>query len=244
MGIAVAGTLLWNALATRSRHVAQADSHRVYRTEPGQQAVVHLLDGTKVTLSAGGKLVVPAAFNGQSRDVELDGQAFFEVAKDRELPFRVHTGNVVTRVLGTAFNVRGYSGEPRVQVVVASGRVSVSPAGSAQVSLPPVTELGPGDLAQVSRDGSVYVEHHVDLDRYLAWRDGWLTFIDAPVVEILAELERWMGVHFTLADSSIGAQVLTTRIRPGAIQSTLAVLEAGLNVRAIQADSGIRLEKR
>lgn len=242
VAIAVGGTLVWSALRVGSSVASVPSAMRVYRTPPGQQAVVHLVDGTRVTLAASGTLVVRKDFLRGSRDVDLDGQAYFEVAENASSPFRVHTGNVVTRVHGTEFSVRAYSGESRVQVVVASGRVTVWPAEPTRGRIGPETELGPGDLARVSRDGTIYVEHHVDVPGYLSWRDGWLTFIDAPVPEILAELERWMGIEFTLADPSIAARVLTTRIRPAALQSTLAVLEAGLNVRAVQSDSGVRLE--
>ncbi len=242
VAIAVGGTLVWSALRAGPRAASVPSAARVYRTPPGQQAVVHLLDGTRVTLAASGTLVVAKDFLSGTRDVELDGQAYFEVAENASSPFRVHTGNVVTRVLGTEFSVRAYSGESRIQVVVASGRVTVWPDEPTRGRIGPETELGPGDLARVSRDGTIYVEHHVDVPGYLSWRDGWLTFIDAPVPEILAELERWMGIKFTVADSSIAARVLTTRIRPAAVQSTLAVLEAGLNVRAVQSDGGVRLE--
>lgn len=240
--LAIGGTLLWDAISVRPGVATAPTALRVYSTQPGQQAVVHLLDGTKVTLSASGTLVVPKDFSRGARDVQLDGEAYFEVAENAAAPFRVRTGNVVTRVLGTQFGVRSYANEQRVQVVVASGRVSVWPEALVNGNARSETELGPGDLARVSPDGTIYVEHHVDVGRYLSWREGWLTFIDAPVSEILAELERWTGIEFTLGDPTIASRVLTTRIRPGAVQATLAVLEAGLNVRAVQSASGIRLE--
>jgi ferric-dicitrate binding protein FerR (iron transport regulator) len=244
VAISVGATLGWRALSSRHGDAVATARVRAYTTQPGQQAVIQLLDGTKVTLAVSSTLLVPREFGRASRDVELNGEAYFDVAHDSVVPFRVHAGAVVSRVVGTRFGVRAYPGESRVEVVVTAGRVRVERDSSALRDDAPRTELGPGELARVSRDGEIRVERNVDVARYLSWRTGRLTFVDTPVPEILAELERWHGVRFTLADPSLASRVLTTTLEPGALQTTLAVLEAGLDVRAVQSDSGVRLERR
>jgi transmembrane sensor len=242
--LAVGATLTWRAFAARTWATAGAPAMRAYATQPGQQAVVQLLDGTRVMLSVSSTLLVPRDFGRAGRDVQLDGQAYFEVARDSTLPFRVRTGDVVTQVVGTKFGIRAYSTESRLEVVVASGKVRVARDSAAGRPPVPNAELGPGELARVMPAGEIRVERGADVDRYLSWRTGWLTFVDTPLPQILEELERWHGVRFTLADPSLASRVLTTPLKPGALQATLAVLEAALDVRAVQTDSGVRLEPR
>jgi ferric-dicitrate binding protein FerR (iron transport regulator) len=244
VAISVGATLAWRTVSSRRDDALGTARVRAYTTQPGQQAVVQLLDGTKVTLAVSSTLLVPREFGRASRDVELNGEAYFDVAHDSVVPFRVHSSAIVSRVIGTRFGVRAYPGESRVEVVVTAGRVRVERDSSGVRDDVRRTELGPGELARVSRDGEIRVERNVDVARYLSWRAGRLTFVDTPVPEILAELERWHGVRFTLADPSLASRVLTTTLEPGALQTTLAVLEAGLDVRAVQSDSGVRLERR
>ncbi|MCG2615244.1 FecR family protein [Terrimonas sp. NA20] len=92
-------------------------------THPHQ--VISLPDGTKVTLNGNSRLEYPPVFNGEFREVNLVGEAFFEVTHDPEKPFLVHTGSIVTRVLGTSFNIKAVPGEKDVAVTVVSGKVQV-----------------------------------------------------------------------------------------------------------------------
>lgn len=92
-------------------------------TQPHQ--VISLPDGTKVTLNGNSRLEYPPAFNGEFREVNLVGEAFFEVTHDPGKPFLVHTGSIVTRVLGTSFNIKAVPGEKDVAVTVISGKVQV-----------------------------------------------------------------------------------------------------------------------
>jgi transmembrane sensor len=78
---------------------------------------------------------------------------------------------------------------------------------------------------------------------YLAWREGWLVFVDAPLPEVLAELGRWHAVAFTLGDSTLAARVLTMRLPPASLDATRAVLEAALDVHTVRTSVGVRLER-
>src|SRR5699024_9556740 len=94
-------------------------------TKQGQRIHFRLSDGTKVFLNAGSKLIAPKAFSDSTRTVQLEGQAFFDVATDSARPFLVNTDRSVTKVLGTRFDVRAYSGDGRVEITVAEGKVAL-----------------------------------------------------------------------------------------------------------------------
>jgi transmembrane sensor len=99
----------------------------VLHTQPGKMSKIKLSDGTLVWLNADSRLRYPQNFGGAgSREVYLDGEAYFEVAKDKEHPFRVHSKSLVTRVLGTKFNVKAYSDNKNVEVTLLEGRVMLT----------------------------------------------------------------------------------------------------------------------
>src|SRR5699024_5556416 len=94
-------------------------------TKHGQRIHFRLSDGTKVILNAGSKLIAPKAFSDSARSVQLEGQAFFDVATDSARPFLVNTDRSLTKVLGTRFDVRAYPGDGRVEITVAEGKVAL-----------------------------------------------------------------------------------------------------------------------
>src|SRR5699024_4254504 len=107
----------------------QADSEIVWQTRSlsyGQTATLRFSDGSEIKLNGGSTLRYPATFATDGREVYLEGEAFFSIARDEARPFVVHAGGISTRVLGTSFNIETYANEGEVQVVVAEGKVAVS----------------------------------------------------------------------------------------------------------------------
>lgn len=150
-----------------------------------------LSDGTQVWLNAESSLKFPSRFVENRREVILQGEGFFKVARDTVRPFIVHTGEIVTEVLGTEFNVRNYA-EDDTHVTLLQGSVKVrnEDATSAVV-------ITPGQDARLLADGSFEVKE-VDTDSYYLWTEGYFYFDNEPVVEILRALGRWynMDVEF------------------------------------------------
>jgi len=213
MSFAAAAALLLAAtlaIGARLRYAtnvtAPATSIREYATARGQRAEVRLADGTRVMLNVRSRLRVPVTFGSDGRDVYLEGEAFFEVAHDSKLPFRVHATGALAEDLGTAFLVRAYPEDSSATVVVTQGRVALR-ASDEDASRG--VALAPRQLGRFDRSRLVTVMSDVDVDRYLAWRDDRLVFHQTPLAQVARELERWFDVDITLADSSLAATPIT-----------------------------------
>lgn len=202
---------------------------REYVTARGERATFQLPDGSLVILGVASRLRVPTTF-GESgrRDLYLEGAAFFEVEHDEERPFLVHIANGIAEDLGTKFTVHEYPGDTTVQVVVAEGRVELRPAGDAPS--PRGALLRAGQLGRLARNGDALVRSDVDIERYLSWTEGRLTFEDTPLRDALPELSRWYDLDFTLADRTLGERRLTGTFAAEAITETLELLAASLDV--------------
>jgi len=144
-----------------------------------------LSDGTKVWLNSESELRYPVKFTGETREVELLGEAYFDVEKNPNKPFLVNTKNVNTRVLGTEFNVSAYPNE-EINITLVEGRVELN---SKQISAK--VQLIPGDNANLKIGGEKIHISQVDVRKYIAWRDGYFYFEKERLEDILTKLERW-----------------------------------------------------
>lgn len=157
-------------------------------TPLGGQFQLHLPDGSKVWLNAGSDLRFPAAFTGTLREVELKGEAYFEVARNEKKPFHVKVNGLTVEVLGTHFNVKAYEDEPVVQTTLVEGRVNVrTPAGEELLS--------PGKQASMDkREGTLKVSDVRTAD-VIAWKNGLFRFSDESVDEVMRRIGRWYNVE-------------------------------------------------
>jgi len=178
---------------------APAPTPRTYATAGGQSADIVLVDGTRVRVAPGSRLRVAADFGIERRDVSLDGQAFFQVVHDDRRPFTVYAGNASARDLGTAFAVRSYAADSAVQVVVREGVVSLSGVG----------RLNAGDVGSLTLNGVARVSRHADVSLLLGWVDGKLQFADAPLGQVLADVQRWYGLDVRLAEARLASLPFT-----------------------------------
>lgn len=163
----------------------------------GRRAKISLEDGTEVWLNAGSRMVYPVAFNGKSREVFLEGEAYFDVAQHADQPFFVFTNELKTSVLGTAFNISAYADDAEQTVVLVQGSVKVNAnAGDAEQL------LTPGYKAGYSVSGRSISKEHVNVLAYTAWKDGRLMFTRAPLQDILKKLSRYFNILITTETSS------------------------------------------
>ena len=165
---------------------------KVFTTEKGQRATIRLADGSRVRLNVDSKLTLPPDFADSTREVMLEGEAYFDVARDVARPFIVKAGEASVRVLGTSFNVEAYAGEERVQVAVAEGEVALKADESERQD---TVVLRPRQLGVASGRHLQAVRHGVDLLRYVAWTKGKLVFTDAPFEEVRRKLSRWYDLQ-------------------------------------------------
>jgi len=159
-------------------------THYVIKENPmGQKSTFQLPDGSIVKLNAGGKLRYPENFSKEQRLVSLNGEAFFEVVKNKSKPFIVESKGVKTRVLGTAFNVKQDS---NVVVTLLEGKVEVTD------SLGGLITLSPGEEAKFKN--GLLTKREANLKSQLAWKDNVLVFEKDDLKTVKTKLEVWYGV--------------------------------------------------
>jgi len=223
--VAVGGAAGAFALLYRERPVA--GQLRVATTAPGQRSVFHLSDGTRVVLGVASMLRFPTAFEGSSRDVSLEGEAYFEVAHDQRRGFVVRAGDLVAKDLGTEFTVRAYPEDAGARVVVREGRVAIRAARAAAGS---ERVVAPGQLGRLGAGAEPTVEP-ADTVAYFAWTEGRLVFDRTPLRDALPQLSRWFDLEFRLADTALGSIPLSATLRSQPTPDVLDNLAASLGVR-------------
>tara|TARA_Y100000310_G_scaffold340882_1_gene438174 strand:+ start:1321 stop:2370 length:1050 start_codon:yes stop_codon:yes gene_type:complete len=195
-------------------------------TENAQRATLKLSDGTSVRLNVASALRIADGFP-DTREVFLEGEAYFEVKRDTEKPFVVHTGEVDITVLGTEFDVRAWDVDERVEVVVARGKVSVKSIGPDSQSEVILTK---GQKSQVKHGNKPTPPKSVDTDNYLAWLRGELVFNDAPFLEVITQLERQYDLQIELSDSSFLSRHLTAGFGKEPVDEVLYTIALSLDL--------------
>ena len=130
---------------------------------------VSLPDGTKVQMGPGSRLTYPARFSGKTREIILDGQAFFDVAKNREKPFIVHTEDISVEALGTAFELFSYDMENKIEAILLNGKIKISVADK-KTNKTEEYIVSPDEKILMDRQTGKITKHIVDADKYTAWR--------------------------------------------------------------------------
>ncbi|MVN78151.1 DUF4974 domain-containing protein [Hymenobacter sp. HMF4947] len=193
------GLSWWLPQAYRHSAAAQAPQPQwLLRSSHGHAETLCLADGSQVTLSTGSTLKYPAGFAGHRREVYLQGQAFFKVAKNPQHPFLVYTNKLVTTVLGTSFLVTAYS-DQEAKVAVREGRVAVQARQGAELNATPAQPAAAGVLLlpnqQVVYSGATKQLAKSLVEKPLLLTPQLLAFRNRPVPEVLMALEKAYGVN-------------------------------------------------
>jgi transmembrane sensor len=160
-----------------------------------KKAEVILTDGTIISLNAGSLLSYPKKFRRGGREVNLQGEAFFNVAKNRKAPFTVHLKNTDIVVLGTSFNIKEDE-NGRVEVHVLSGKVAFTEAGNKNNR----TEINKGEKGVYDPGNRKFLKESYTSDNFLYWKTGRLSFVESPLKEVCEELERCYGIEIVILD--------------------------------------------
>lgn len=154
-----------------------------------------LADGTEVWLNVASSITYPTAFTGTDRKVEISGEVYFEVAKNKEMPFIVRKMNddMEVKVLGTHFNVNTYGDEQAIKVTLLEGAVNVSKGNTGAL-------LKPGEQAQVNETGNIKISAKEDLEQVMAWKNGRFYFDGADIKTIMRQVEKWYNVDIVYKD--------------------------------------------
>ncbi|MCE7060321.1 FecR family protein [Dyadobacter sp. CY343] len=196
-------------------------------TPKGGQYQVTLHDGSKVWLNASSSIRFPTVFANNNRTVEISGEAYFEVTKDRKRPFRVRFGTSEVEVLGTSFNIMAYKDESALKTTLVEGSVKLRNKKGSK-------KLTPGQQATISANGAIQTAA-VDIDREIAWKNGLFYFKDSGIEEIMRQAARWYDIDVNY-EGKIPKRQFTGKVsRNVNISELLNMLRyAGVNARVEQ----------
>lgn len=182
--IKVGGKLMYDPTNKNSKEVV----YNTISTPNGGQYQLELPDGSLVWLNATSSIHFPTSFIGKERRVEITGEAYFEVAKNRDMPFIVNVNGAEVQVLGTHFNVNAYSDEDNIKTTLLEGSVKF-------VSGTNINMLKPGQQSQLASNGLIQVVSNVDVDEVVAWKNGMFDFENAGIETVMRQLSRWYNVE-------------------------------------------------
>ncbi|WP_186755999.1 FecR family protein [Echinicola salinicaeni] len=175
----------------------------------GGQFNLTLADGTQVWLNAGSSLKYPTAFMGNDRTVELTGEAFFEVTKNRKKPFKVISGGQIVQVLGTSFNISSYEEDANIYTTLVEGKVNVYLEDEPQQK----QVLVPNHQSVLRKGQNAIARRVVDVNEYISWKEGWFYFKDKSLETIVLDLERWYDVSFQFENQKAKKIPFTGKVR-------------------------------
>lgn len=213
------GMLSYKATAENNTRV----SFNSISTPKGGQYQLVLADGTKVWLNSASSLRYPTSFTGKNRTVELTGEAYFEVAKNKNQPFNVKTTTQTVQVLGTHFNVNAYADENVVKTTLLEGSVKVYSATRDVI-------ISPGQQSALTKNGLFVIDKDLDTDEIVAWKNGVFQFNEADIQTIMRQVARWYNIDVEFK-GTIPANTYHGKIsRNSNVSQVLKILElSGIN---------------
>ncbi|WP_312349903.1 FecR family protein [Sphingobacterium multivorum] len=167
--------------------------NHVIETPLSGQYKITLTDGTRVWLNAGSRLSFPSRFKGDERSVILEGEAFFDVRRMPEKPFKIAVKQQLVTVLGTSFNINAYPNEPNVKTTLVEGSLKVAAGNQSKI-------IKPGQQLLVSNGLQMSV-HSTIVEDEIAWKLGYFSFRSDNSMVVLRQLERWYNIHIVMSEA-------------------------------------------
>lgn len=227
-------------------------SHYTVEAPKGAKSIVTMADGSRIMLNAGSKIFYTSEYNVNNRELALTGEAFFEVAKNKAKPFRVKAGGIVINALGTAFNVKAYPGEDKVETTLVEGLVSIEKPGRGANQEPVLLKpnqqavyykTSDEQLAEAEKTGEprtnditlqkplaetqgrILLTPEVKTEVFTSWKDKRWIFQNEPFGAFAAKLERIYDVAVVIEDAELINYKLTGSIEEDNIEMVLSALQ-------------------
>lgn len=162
----------------------------------GSRTVVQLSDGSVVHLNYGSKIKYPQFFSGNTRDVALTGEGFFEVAHNHEKPFIVKAGNLKIKAVGTTFNVLAYPDDDVIETTLVNGKVILAKVETGASKT--IGAMTPGQHVNYNLETGAMTSSEGTIEKYISWKDGKLIFEDTPILQVAERLSRMFNVDFEI----------------------------------------------
>ena len=199
------------------------DILKTAETAFGVRTQILLSDGTKVWMNSGSKLTYPEEFSGNSREVKLVGEAYFQVESDSEHPFFVDLNGYKVKATGTRFNISNYPEDKEITTYLEHGKVSFLAYPKAKQE-PPIL-LKEKEIIVLNRQKKQYRIENTDGDKYMAWIDGSLIFNNDNTDDVAVRLGRWFNAEIIFDDElSKSGYVFTATFRNESLEEALQLL--------------------
>lgn len=201
----------------------------------GQKASVTLPDGTKITLNSESTLKYSTNYNQSDRAVELVGEAYFEVAKNKKIPFVVKAGKLEIEAKGTAFNIKAYPTDNSISTTLTEGKIEVKTPVD-------VLSMIPNERMEYNNAGQTFRKLTLtDAEGSIGWLNDELSFENATLAEVVANFSRIYNIDIQFASESIKEQRFTGKINNNSLLSVLRIISLTSPIRFEQKDSVVIL---
>ena len=185
----------------------------------GERSQISLYDGTKVWLNSGTKLRYPVVFGHNTREVFIEGEAYFDVAKDTRHPFVVSAGQLKVLVLGTRFNICAYTEDNEFSATLDEGSINAVNTTNGKA-----IKLNPGEQVVLNRETNRLKNQRVQTELYTSWKESLLKFEDAPFDEVIKKMERWYDVKITVDHTINTKERYTMTIKTESLREMLQLV--------------------
>ncbi|WP_428331539.1 FecR family protein [Mucilaginibacter sp.] len=220
------------------KHPADGAAFSTVITRAGEHKTIKLTDGSVIWLSAGSSVSFPSAFNGATREISFEGEAFFEIAKDKKHPFIVHTGKTSTRVLGTSFNINSFKEHQNIVVSLITGKVAFSD-NKTQVQLLPGHEV-----LYNKTSGAAKLQDIPDMQAVINRRNGYYEYKNVRVADVIEDINLNLNTKI-MTQGNVKDCQFYGRLKPGeSIENFLQKLAIVVNAKVINLNDGYLIKGR
>lgn len=192
LGLGWSGHYFYSSDFFSNRHVEQ----KSVEASKGQVKEIFLADGTHVWLNSDSKLSFPSNFTADTREIELQGEAFFEVTSDEEYPFLVKTKNHTVKVTGTKFNICEYPESKIIETTLLEGKVKIITGNITK-------DIFPGQQSSFNTETAEVRINEADFEIYTAWTEGRYEFKNEPIEKVFRIMERWWDVKIDYPETEL-----------------------------------------
>ena len=206
-------------LINRSERNEFSSLYNTIEVPYGERSQITLYDGTKIWLNSGTKFRYPVAFSRDTRDVFIEGEAYFDVAKDPYHPFIVRAGQLKIKVLGTRFDLCAYPDDKEFSTTLDEGSVNAINTVNCKG-----VKLNPGEQVIPNRETNGLHRMKVDTKLYTSWKENLLKFEDAPFEEVIKKMERWYDVKIKVDPAINTKERYTMTIKTESLREMLQLV--------------------
>jgi transmembrane sensor len=216
--IAMAFIIFYNTTSESQKDVSAVEALTTEQTHRGEKSTIELPDGTMVHLNSNSQVTFSQQFKGETREVNLIGEAYFVVSHDVAKPFIVITKNTTTKVLGTTFNIRAHHNKD-IEITLVDGKINVGSSNGGQAT------LAPGQQAVISVDTQLINTKNVDVNQYIGWKDNILFFNRVTLVDAAERLGEWYDVNIDIKSPAIRNCMITGTYKNESLDNVLKSIQ-------------------